>query len=292
MKNTKIFSENGDWAHYDFGVHGIPGVGNLEGSDDVYSQTLGNFLQCFCPVDNSYGTQTNWWNVQRAGLTQEQISQFQSQGWILIDTGAGWNLFDEKYLVRNSSFSCSQPLPSLIPSPSPMPSLTPTLTPTPSPMPSLTPTPITTSSTAPGPAGPPAVCIGADLGGYAPTVTEVRRVDSDTVHACWTASTPNANDYIVYYGMSRDNLPWNTKVVDSQCVDIHNVPQGHVWLKVAATDNCVVGNFSSTVEQTPQVLSATTPEELPSTGISVQIVGLILILSGVGYYLYRRFKLI
>ncbi|KKQ94545.1 hypothetical protein A2865_04765 [Candidatus Woesebacteria bacterium RIFCSPHIGHO2_01_FULL_39_17] len=257
--SEKIFTSDGDWAHYDSGIHGIPGVGNFEGSDDVYSLSSGNFLQCFCPTTGSDGTQTNWWNIERSGLTQDQINQFVSAGWV-SENGSGWNLFNEPYLAKNSSFSCAQP------------------TPTPPP-----------PGGGGGPPGAPPVCVGSDLGPFAPTLTEVRRIDSDSVHACWTAPTPNANDYIVYYGMSRDNLVWNTKVVDSQCVDIHELPSGHVFLKVAATDNCVVGPYSKTSEQQPQVLGVTVAKGLPETGASVLgLLGLI----PVGYYIYKRFRLI
>ena len=103
--NPKIFNERGDRASYETGVHGIPGIGNLEGSDDVYSLTAGNFLQCFCPVSGSTGIQTNWWNIQRAGLTDNQVSQFTASGWIYEGSGLGWNLFDEKYLVKNQEFN-------------------------------------------------------------------------------------------------------------------------------------------------------------------------------------------
>ena len=251
----------GDRAHYDYGVHQIVGGGLVEGTDDVYSLSEGNFLQCFCPAEGDNGTQTDWWKF--AELSQEQIDGYINSGWIFEADGTGWNLESGTYLAKNETYFCGE--------------VTPTPTPTPTP-----PSP-------PGPPGPPPVCTGADLGGFAPTITEIRRVDSNTVHACWTASTPNANDYIVYYGMSRDNLPWNTKVENSQCVDIHDVPGGHVWIKVAATDNCVVGPFSSIVEQTPQVLGATAPKELPSTGASPLI---LLALAPVGYYLYKRFRLV
>ena len=263
--SCSIQTPPGDRAHYDYGWHQIPADGLIEGSDDVYSLSAGNFIQCYCPVEGTDGIQTNWWKFGE--LSQEEIDAYVAAGWVLEENGSDWNLDHAAYLAKNLEYNCGEITP------------TPTLTPTPTPTP---PSP-------PGPPGPQPVCTGADLGGFAPTITEIKRVDADTVHACWTASTPNADDYIVYYGMSRDNLPWNTKVENSRCVDIHQVPAGHVYLKVAATDNCVVGPFSSIVEQTPQVLGATVLKELPSTGASLLI---LLAFAPVGYYLYKRFRLV
>src|SRR3990170_5729130 len=91
--SEKIFVSNGDWAHYDTGVHGVPGVGSFDGSDDVYSLSSGNFLQCFCYAKPDKGIQTVWWNIERAGLSNEDINSFVSQGWVL-ENGSGWNLFN------------------------------------------------------------------------------------------------------------------------------------------------------------------------------------------------------
>lgn len=115
------------------------------------------------------------------------------------------------------------------------------------PTPTPTEPPVVTSQ--PGPAGPPPVCEGRDLGGYAPTIYEVGRIDSDTVFARWTASTPNADDYILWYGLSQDNLPWNVKVENSQYAEVSGEQlTGHVWFRVQATDNCVVGLGSAVVD--------------------------------------------
>src|SRR4030042_4272938 len=103
----------GDKEHYDSGLHQIVGNGLLEGSEDVYSLSDGNYLQCFCAEDDS-GIQTNWWRTDLNGLT----------GWY-SENGSQWNLGDHHYLAKNISYDCGEPEPSPSPSPSPIPTPTP-----------------------------------------------------------------------------------------------------------------------------------------------------------------------
>lgn len=107
--------------------------------------------------------------------------------------------------------------------------------------------PVTTSESS----GPPApqVCEGRDLGGWSPTIDKVGRIDSDTVFAHWTSSTSNADDYILWYGLSEDNQPWNVKVENSQYAEVSGSQlTGHVWFRVQATDNCVLGPVSQPID--------------------------------------------
>lgn len=117
---------SGDKAHWDSGLHQIVGNGLLEGQDDVYSLSNGNFLQCFQPPDKKNCIQTNWWR------TDLEVAGWYSTG------GSQWNLGDFHYLAQNINYNCvPEPSPSPSPSPSPTPSPTPEATPVPSPTPTV-----------------------------------------------------------------------------------------------------------------------------------------------------------
>ena len=65
----------------------------------------------------------------------------------------------------------------------------------------------------------------------------------------WTQSTPNADDYVLWYGLSQDNLPWNVLVENSQYAEVSGSElTGHVWFAVQATDNCHVGGLSEAID--------------------------------------------
>jgi hypothetical protein len=85
-----------------------------------------------------------------------------------------------------------------------------------------------------------------DLGGYAPTITSVSRVDNDTVRACWTKPSDNADSYLVWYGNSKDNLTYNVTTPDL-CVDINGMT-GMTWLKVAGKSQGCTGVYSLTID--------------------------------------------
>ena len=95
----------GDVANYDSGLHQIPGNGLLDGKDDVYSLSDGNFLQCF--RNHEVCIQSNWWRTDQ-----------EREGWLSLN-GEQWNLGNFHYLVKN--VNC-EPEPSPSPSPSPIPS--------------------------------------------------------------------------------------------------------------------------------------------------------------------------
>ncbi len=113
-------SGTGDKAHYTSGFHQIVGNGLLEGKDDVYTLSNGNFLQCFVPPLKDVCIQTNWWRTE--GVLE---------GWYSVN-GSQWNLGNYHYLAKNLNYNCN-----------PEPSPTPSPTPTPTPVASPTPTPIT-----------------------------------------------------------------------------------------------------------------------------------------------------
>ncbi|KKQ98284.1 MAG: hypothetical protein UV56_C0001G0012 [Candidatus Woesebacteria bacterium GW2011_GWC1_43_10b] len=254
--SEKIFVADGDWAHYDSGIHGIPGVGNFEGSDDVYSLGSGNFLQCFCPAGGGEGTQTNWWDVEN--LNQEDINSFLSQSWFFESSGDGWNLLDDPYLVKNSNFSCAVP----------------------------TPTPPPSGGGGGGSPGAP-VC-------NAPAVTKaplyssanLSRIDSDSIKISWIVTDDRAQRYGIYYGTNSDKLSWYTEVKghDTNEAIINLVPQGNIFFKVCSIGECGDQVCGSDI---PTVLGVA--KGLPATGT---IALTILVFAPIGYYLYRRFRLV
>jgi len=113
---------SGDIAHWDSGLHQIVGAGLLEGQDDVYSLSDGNYLQCLIPPDKKVCIQTNWWR------TDGELA-----GWFSVN-GSQWNLGDFHYLAMNINYDCvPKPSPSPSPSPTPTPSPTPVVSPSPTP---------------------------------------------------------------------------------------------------------------------------------------------------------------
>lgn len=105
----------GDNAHYSSGLHQIVGNGLLEGQDDVYTLSNGNFLQCYVPIAKDVCIQTNWWR------TDQVLAGWYSQN------GLQWNLGNFHYLAKNLNYNCQpEPTPSPTPSPTPAPSPTPT----------------------------------------------------------------------------------------------------------------------------------------------------------------------
>ena len=78
---------------------------------------------------------------------------------------------------------------------------------------------------------------------WAPTVTDVGRIDSDTIFARWTEVAEWVNHYVIWYGVTQNNLSWNT-IVEGEYVELNEVPNTHIWLKVAGYDNGCTGPFS------------------------------------------------
>lgn len=265
----KIFSEKGDWAHYDFGVHGIPGIGNFEGSDDVYTLDSGNFLQCFCPVEGSNGFQTNWWNIGVKELSQEEIDEFVAQGWHFEASGTGWNLSDDPYLVRNSEISCVEPTPTPTPTATP----TPTPTPTPGPEPesrcsSLSASPV--EGTAP-------LTVRFNGSGFDED-GEIKRYRFDFGDASggqpqvWEQDGPEA--------FHRYENP------GEYVTSLHVKDSRGNWRN--GQESCRV---EIEVNGKPKVLAAVVTQ-LPKTGAPISVVLGLTALSGVGAYLYKRFKIV
>ncbi len=252
-----LYGTPGDVASYEFGTHQILGDGLLEGSDNVYSQVGGNYIQCYCPVEGVSGIQTNWWLAD--GLNQSDIEYYISKGWF-YENGLVWNLGDHMYLAKNSESVCANPTPTLIPTPTPTRGLTP-------------------------PSAP--VCNSPSVS-LAPLYSagNLTRIDDDSIKITWIVTDGHSQKYGIHYGTSPDNLLWYTEVYghDTTEVVINFVPKGNIYFKVCSIGDCgdaVCGN------SVPAVLGATS--KLPSTGsVLFLIVGLL----PLGYYLYKRFRLV
>jgi len=133
---------------YSSGSHGVAGsTQSYQGADAVYRVAGNAATQCLCP-DTGEGIQTNW--LETSGLSQDEISILENQGWMYIGTGSSWGLSDIPYLVQNSNYSCNGATPTPTPETSCTP--TPTVTTTPTLGPTSTPTPGPTSTPTPGPA--------------------------------------------------------------------------------------------------------------------------------------------
>jgi hypothetical protein len=263
----RIFSVNGDMAHYDTGIHGIPGVGNREGSDDVYVLTENNFLQCFCPVEGSGGIQSNWWNV--SGLSETEITRFRSEGWLFETSGSGWNLPDDPFLIQNRNFSCVKP--------------TPTLTPTTAPL--ATPTR--------GPQGPISRCYDLEASpfeGSAPLTVKF------TAHADDPSQQGKIKEYRFDYGdaASGQQVVFQTDRESYHKYEKSGEYQASVRIQDFAgnwreSDECKV---TIKVSAAPQVLGANTPETLPAAGVSLVTLLVGISLGFVGHFLIKQFKLV
>lgn len=135
--------------------------------------------------------------------------------------------------------------------------VTPTITPTPTevtptPVDEITPTPteVPTYSqggySTPDSGGPPPVCIGTEIK-YAPTITEVKRIDADSVWIKWTPVDQHIKTYVIQYGLGSVPM-WNTKVTGLS-TDLNYLPNWlPIWARVAGTDECVVGPYGEWVD--------------------------------------------
>jgi hypothetical protein len=248
-----LYGTAGNIASYSSGSHQIVGNGIVNGSDNVYSQSSGNYLQCYCPAQGTSGIQTNWWLAD--GLSQGDISSYTSSGWFHVN-GEQWNLGNHMYLAKNSDAVCAQ----------------------------TTPTPTSTPRGLSEPSAP--VC-------NAPAVTKaplyskanLSRIDKDSIKVTWIVTDGQAQKYGIHYGTSPTNLSWYTEVSghDTNEAVINSVPEGAIYFKVCSIGTCGDAICGSDI---PTVLGTAT--QLPATGAyALAIIGL----APLGYYLYKRFRL-
>lgn len=91
-------------ASYSDGIHGVPGDATTYiGSDEVYKLNESQVVQCLCPANTS-GIQTWWWKASE--LTQSDILELDSKGWIYVPNGSLWGLDEAVYYAKNLPYSC------------------------------------------------------------------------------------------------------------------------------------------------------------------------------------------
>jgi hypothetical protein len=278
-----VFYQEGN-PHYDSGPHGVPGIGTFEGSDDVYSQENGNYLQCFCYTNlEEPGWETLWWNITGLNLTQEEKNAFKGEGW-QEETGVLWGLPGETYLAKNINFSCSGTTPT------PTPTTTVTITPTPTTTVTPTQTPTPTPTTTPHEEENEPHCVGLSASpsdGTAPLTVKFNGSGFD--------KNGPILEYEFDFGDSSGFQDQVVRTTDSEVThryedagtyiaSLRVKDQGGTWRD--GNDDCKI-----TIDATgkPKVLGAKTPSELPSAGASVLALSSLVPL---GYYLYRRFKIL
>ena len=272
---SKIFSSNGDHDHTVNGNFYVIGVGWRFGTDDVYTLSNGNYLQCYCPNDRSTGIQSDWWNADNADLSDEDISFYKSHGWF-EEQGKDRNLPDNTFLVKNRDFSCAQPTPMV----------TPTATLTPTPQPTVTPTP--------GPEGPQSRCFDLEANPSEGTSPLTVRF---TAHADDPVTQGKIKDYKFDFGDASGGQPQVWSQTDRVAYHKYEL-SGEYTAKVDIQDNA--GNWRGSddcrvkikVNQIPPVLGASTPSKLPTTGLPVALALLAPSLTVVGVYLYRLYTLV
>lgn len=108
--------------------------------------------------------------------------------------------------------------------------------------PEVTPTPVALTD-----AGAPQQATCSDDLKVAPTILSWSRTSPHSVKVTWS-STGNIDSYIVFYGLTKDNLPWNTTVNHTHEVTLNDVPLNSIWVKVVPTDGVCQGIGSVTID--------------------------------------------
>lgn len=261
----------GDRSHLDSGTHGIPGKGNLEGRDDVYTLAEGNFLQCFCPTSGDTGIQSNWWYINGLPLGRVDIDAYERDGWLFEENGADWNLLAGPYLIKNIDFSCKG-------------GTTPTATTTPSPSTSSRP------SATPGPTSQCSVLTASPKDGTAPLTVK------------FTGSGNDPNGSIQSYEFNFDDASNSQQQVVAQTGSeathtYNNAGSYTTTLKVKdSAGNWKGGNSECKqtiiVKAAPGVGGSSDTTQLPDTGLPLAAFFGLMIVGEAGYIVYKRFQLV
>lgn len=145
---------------------------------------------------------------------------------------------------------------------------TPTATPTPTVTPTPTPSSSSTSSSTSA-SGVPASCPTSGIT-TVPTITEAIRVSPTSVSLSWGPDA-GLKDFVVQYGFQNGDWQFSTNV-SGFSTTLGNLPVNQpLWVRVAATDGCIVGTYSLPVlvGGTPGVGSGNPLIPLfPETGIA------------------------
>jgi hypothetical protein len=270
----KLAQGRGDRSHLDSGVHGIPGKGNLEGRDDVYTLSDGNFVQCFCPASGNTGIQSNWWYINGLPLGRVDIDAYERDGWLFEENGSDWNLLAGPYLIKNSDFSCSGATPSVTPRATATASVTPTNAPT----------------ATPGPTSQCSALTASPREGTAPLTVK------------FTGSGNDPNGSIQSYEFNFDDVSNNQQQVVQQTGSevthvYNNAGTFTATLKVKDSAGTWKGGNSECrqtiiVKALPGVIGASDTDQLPDTGLPLWSFFGLMIVGEVGYLVYKRFQLV
>ncbi len=270
----KLAQGRGDRSHLDSGTHGIPGKGNLEGRDDVYTLTDGNFLQCFCPVSGATGIESHWWYINGLPMGRVDIDAYTRDGWLFEENGSDWNLLNGPYLIKHSDFSCNGAQATATPSITAAPSATSTNAPT----------------ATPGPTSQCSALTASPKDGTAPLTVK------------FTGAGNDPNGSIQSYEFNFDDVSNNQQQVVQQTGSevthtYNNAGTFTATLKVKdSAGNWKGGNSECkqtiTVKAAPGVAGASDTDQLPDTGLPLSAFFGLMIVGEVGYVIYKRFQIV
>jgi len=102
------------------------------------------------------------------------------------------------------------------------------------------------------------VCVSTGVNAH-PVVLESKRVSPSSVFVSW-GPYEGLNTFVVQYGFSNGDWTYNTTVTSFSATINELPPNRPIWVRVAATDNCAVGNYSEAV--------LVGSPRLPNTGVS------------------------
>ncbi|HET7099349.1 MAG TPA: ice-binding family protein [Patescibacteria group bacterium] len=96
-----------------------------------------------------------------------------------------------------------------------------------------------------------------------PAITLAKRLSPTSIFVSWGPDA-GLNNFIVQYGLQNGNWQFSTKVSGFSTTINDLPPNQSIWIEVAATDNCLVGSYSSPVRIGGTVF--TNSPRFPNTG--------------------------
>lgn len=125
----------------------------------------------------------------------------------------------------------------------------PTPTPTPTAAPTPTPTPTSGSSSSSGGSSSTSTVGTATCPAFSyitPNIIESKRINSDSVFISWGPYS-GINTFNIRYGLINGNWPYNTNITGFSTT-LNNLPSNQsIWVQVAATNGCSIGNYGAAV---------------------------------------------
>ncbi len=88
----------------------------------------------------------------------------------------------------------------------------------------------------------PSVCVPSEIKGT-PRIIEAKRLSPTSIYLSW-GPYEGMNTFLIEYGFTNGNWAYNTKVTGFNTI-INDLPANQsIWVRVAPTDNCAIGNYS------------------------------------------------